>query len=132
MRMTFIDVLLTVAFHPPHRLAPLLSRGGLLPFPLDGRLVVGDTALHLWKQAVLLHLFFQGLQGGFDLIVDNDDLRCGDHPAHSPLRRGVERLHVRATVGGATSMAGRRPAPEARAAAIVAKVSRDCSTTSPA
>src|SRR5690348_2030593 len=132
MRITFIDVLVNVAFRPPHRLASLLSGGGLLSLPLDRRLVVGDTTLHLLEETVLLHLLFQRLEGRFDLIVEHHDLRRGDHPAHRPLRRGTDRLHVRTTGGGATSSTGSRPAPETRAAAIVANVSRDCSTTMPA
>src|SRR5215813_682177 len=131
MRMTFIDVLVTVAFRPPHRLASLLAGGGLLSLPLDRRLVVGDTTLHLLEQAVLLHLFFQRFESRLDLIVDDDDLRRDDPPAHRALAGGVERVQSRVTVG-ATSMAGRRSAPDARAAPIVAKASPDCSTTSPA
>src|SRR5215470_6928783 len=131
MRMTFIDALVTVPFRPPHRLASLLARRGLLSLPLDRRFVVGDTTLHLLEQAVLLHLFFQRLERRFDLVVDDDDLRRGDHPAHRPLVGGVERFQPRVTVGAA-SMTGRRSAPDAKAAPTVAKVSRDCSTTSPA
>src|SRR5215467_14239818 len=131
MRMTFIDVLVTVAFRPPHRLAPLLAGGRLLSLPLDRRLVVGDPTLHLLEQAVLLHLLFQCLESRLDLIVDDDDLRRGDHPAHPPMVGGVERVQSRVTVGSA-SMLGRRSAPDSKAAPTVAKVSRDCSTTSPA
>src|SRR5713101_6272650 len=120
MRMTFTGVLLTVAFHSSHRLAPLLSGRGLFPLPLDGRLVVGDTPLHLLEQAILEHLLFQGLQGRFDLIVDDDD------PAHGRGSPEVERRHVWATRGGGTtSTAGSRAAPDATAALIVVKVPRD-------
>src|SRR6266852_6494923 len=133
MRMTFTGVLLTVAFHSSHRLAPLLSGRGLFPLPLDGRLVVGDTPLHLLEQAILEHLLFQGLQGRFDLIVDDNDLRRGDDPAHGRGSPEVERRHVWATRGGGTtSTAGSRAAPDATAAPIVVKVPRDSSTTSPA
>src|SRR5262249_25947634 len=130
-RMPFIDVLVGAAFRPPHRLASLLAGGGLLSLPLDRRFVVGDTTFHFLEQAVLLHLFFQRFERRFDLIVDDDDLRRGDHSTHRPLVGGIERVQSRAPVGAA-SMAGRCSAPEANAAPTVAKVSRDCSTTSPA
>src|SRR5438093_503484 len=130
--MTFVDVLVMVAFGPPLRLASLLAGGGLLSLPLDRRLVVGHAPLHLLEQAVLLHLLFQRLEGRLDLIVDDDDLGGDDHQADNRSRRGIHRFQPRATVGGATSMAWRRPAPDTNAAAIVAKISRDCSTTSPA
>src|SRR5256885_7113885 len=130
--MTFVDVLVMVAFGPPHRLASLLAGGGLLSLPLDRRLVVGHAPLHLLEQAILLHLLFQRLEGRLDLIVDDDDLGGDDHQADNRSRRGIHRFQPRTTVGGATSMAWRRPAPDTNAAAIVAKISRDCSTTSPA
>src|SRR5207249_5805554 len=126
--MTFVDVLVMVAFGPPHRLASLLAGGGLLSLPLDRRLVVGHAPLHLLEQAVLLHLLFQRLEGRLDLIVDDDDLGGDDHQADNRSRRGIHRFQPRTTVGGATSMAWRRPAPDTNAAAIVAKISRDCST----
>src|SRR2546426_6555572 len=129
--MTFVDVLVMVAFGPPHRLASLLAGGGLLSLPLDRWLVVGHAPLHLLEQAVLLHLLFQRLEGRLDLIVDDDDLGGGDHHADNRWRRGIHRFQSRATVGGATSRVWRRPAPDTNAAAIVAKISRDCSTTSP-
>ncbi len=65
--MTFTGVLLTVAFHSSHRLAPLLSGRGLLP--LHGRLIVGDPTLHLLKQAGLEHLLLERFERGLDLVA---------------------------------------------------------------
>src|SRR5262247_1041795 len=88
------------------------------------RLHVGEVEAHTVGT-------FQRFESRLDLIVDDDDLRRDDPPAHRALAGGVERVQSRVTVG-ATSMAGRRSAPDARAAPIVAKASPDCSTTSPA
>src|SRR5207247_215603 len=59
--MTFTGVLLTVAFHSSHRLAPLPSGRGPFPLPLHGRLLVGDPTLHLLKQAGLEHRLLERL-----------------------------------------------------------------------
>src|SRR5438309_11949745 len=109
--MTFVDVLVMVAFGPPHRLASLLAGGGLLSLPLDRRLVVGHAPLHLLEQAVLLHLLFQRLEGRLDLIVDDEDLGGDDHQAEKRSRRGLTRFTPRKTVGGAPSMAWGSTAP---------------------
>src|SRR5438046_6227744 len=128
--MTFVDVLVMVAFGPPHRLASLLAGGGLLSLPLDRRLVVGHAPLHLLEQAVLLHLLFQRLEGRLDLIVDDDDLGGDDHQADNRSRRGIHRFQPRATVGGATSTAGAPaalgvPAPTAQLGLTLAMMPRD-------
>src|SRR5437867_569261 len=52
--MTFVDVLVMVAFGPPHRLASLLAGGGLLSLPLDRRLVVGHAPLQFLERAAPL------------------------------------------------------------------------------
>src|SRR5438046_7905544 len=128
--MTFVDVLVMVAFGPPHRLASLLAGGGLLSLPLDRRLVVGHAPLHLLEQAVLLHLLFQRLEGRLDLIVDDDDLGGDDHQADNRSRRRIHRFQPRATVGDATSKAWRNPAPDTNTEPTVEKTPNTCTTTS--
>src|SRR5437016_14588493 len=109
--MTFVDVLVMVAFGPPHRLASLLAGGGLLSLPLDRRLVVVHAPLHLLEQAVLLHLLFQRLEGRLDLIVDDDDLGGVDHQAGKHSRRGIHPLQLRPTMAALTSVASPPPSP---------------------
>src|SRR5882724_4851953 len=103
--MTCTRVLVTVVFYSSHRLAPLLSGGGLFPLALDGRLFVRAPPLHLLEQAVLQHLFLQGPQGRFDLVVDDDDPCRRDGSAHRLLTCEVARLDVRASARGAPAMA---------------------------
>src|SRR5262245_60737604 len=77
--MTFAGTLLNVAFQSAHRFAAFLAGGRLLPLAFDGGLFVRGAPLHLLKEAVLGHLLLQRLQRRFDLVVEHDDLSCGDH-----------------------------------------------------
>ena len=81
--------------------------------------------LHFLKEAVLKHLLLQLLEGGLNLVVENLDL-------HGNLRCRVERWGWYGTEWSTTSISLMRLDPCSRAPAIVGKVSRDSSTSSPA
>ena len=58
-------------------LPPLLAGLSCLALPLDRRLLVVRAPLHLLKEAVLEHLLLELLQGGLDLVVEDDDFHSG-------------------------------------------------------
>src|SRR5207247_606964 len=119
-------VLLAVAFHSSHRLAPLLSGRGLFPLPLHGRLLVGDPTLHLLKQTGLEHLLLERFERGLDLVVEDR------HPQFQrPLREEVDRGRTGAE-RSTTFISMRRLVPWATAAATVGHPSCDSATVSPA
>src|SRR5438132_12500706 len=124
--MTFTGVLLAVAFHPSHGLAPLLSGRGLFPLPLHARLLVGDPTLHLLKQAGLEHLLRARFERGLDLVV------ADGHPQFQrPRREEVDRSRT-AAERSTTFISMRRLVPGATAAAMVGNPSCDSATVSPA
>ena len=51
----------------------LLARLSRFTLPLHRRLLVVLAPLHFLVEAVLQHLFLELLQGGLDLIIDDDD-----------------------------------------------------------
>src|SRR6266566_3792207 len=123
--MTFTGVLLAVAFHSSHRLAPLLSGRGLFPLPLHGRLLVGDPTLHLLKQAGLEHLLLQRFERGLDLVVEDG------HPQFQrPRREEVDRSRTGAE-RSTTFISMRRLVPWAKAAAMVGNSSCDSRPSHP-
>src|SRR5206468_3862589 len=79
-----------VLLHPLEGLAPLLSRLSRLALLLDRRLLVVGAPLHLLKEAFLEHLLLQGLQGAFDLVVEDLDLQ-----SESPLHLGNPQVSSR-------------------------------------
>src|SRR5207253_5143027 len=97
--MTFTGVLLAVAFHSSHRLAPLLSGRGLFPLPLHGRLLVGDPTLHVLKQAALSICFLSVLSAAsiwLSKTAISATFEVGGRPKPDG-RRAIDHVHLNET-----------------------------------
>lgn len=60
-------------------LPSLLASLSCLALSLHRRLLIVLAPLHFLKEAFLEHLLLELLQGGLDLVVEDDDLHSG-HP----------------------------------------------------
>ena|SRR5262252_1279679 len=95
------------------RLASLLTSLRRFALPLHRWLLVVLAPLHLLIEAVLQHLFLELLEGGFDLVVDDDDfhLARSQMPCGAAIRVGnrvVDPVHVRQSLRPLLDGAGDR------------------------
>jgi len=126
-----LQLILVLDSRPLEGSPPLLASLRLLPLALDRRLLVVRSPLHLLEESPLEHHLLEGLQGGFDLVVRNLDLRPGQ-TRHRPRKCEVERYGRGGSDRSTVFICPSRRVPSATAIAIVPNTSRDSSTSSPA